>query len=198
MYIYFRILCLTIIRMTKERKKGGVASLLTPVSSLATSNPLPMPVSAVPLPGLPNPGSPPPSAPLGAPNTPFPTVGGMDPMSNTLMYLNSNPFIIGAFMLLLNLGGRFLALELTKKQEEFLQAPWVRPAIFFTVVFIATRNLAAAFWVSLIFFFIIWVAANEKSPYCMIPSWCGHDTASGKKNYEFNVKTLFQEGASPF
>ena len=118
-------------------------------------------------------------------------------MSSTLMYLNSNPFIIGAFMLLLNLGGRFLALELTKKQEEFLQAPWVRPAIFFTVVFIATRNLAAAFWVSLIFFFIIWVAANEKSPYCMIPSWCGHDTVAGKANYESNIKALFQEGGKP-
>jgi hypothetical protein len=106
------------------------------------------------------------------------------------MHLNQNPFVIGSFMLLLNLGGRFLALELTKKQEEFLQAPWIRPIIFFTVVFIATRNVAVAFWVSLIFFFIIWVVANEKSPYCMIPSWCGHDTESAKNNYETNCKKL--------
>lgn len=75
------------------------------------------------------------------------------------------------FMLLLNLGGRFLSLELTKKQEEFLQASWLRPLLFFTVVYIATRNLVAAFWTTLLFFFVIWVAANEHSPFCLIPSW---------------------------
>jgi len=180
MYICFRFLCLTIIRMRKEGKKGGVGTILTPVSSLAPVLPTP------PLPSLPPTGMPPPGMPP-------PAMGGtMDPFSTALMTINTNPFIIGAFMLLLNLGGRFLALELTKKQEEFLQAPWISPAIFFKVIFIATRNVAAAFWVSLIFFFIIWVVANEKSPYCMIPSWCGHDTESQKKNYEMNIKALFQ------
>jgi hypothetical protein len=38
--------------------------------------------------------------------------------------------------------------------------------------------------------FIIWVVANEKSRYCMIPSWCGHDTESAKNNYEMNCKKL--------
>jgi len=115
-------------------------------------------------------------------------MGGVDPISAAIMTANANPFLIGMFMLLLNLGGRFLTLELTKKQEAFLQAPWVRPLIFFTVVFIATRNLAAAFWVSLGFFFLIWVAANENSPFCMIPSWCGYDLEKGKENYLKNTR----------
>lgn len=93
-------------------------------------------------------------------------------------------------MLVLNLGGRFLSMELTKKQEEFLAAPWIRPALFFTVVFIATRNIAAAFWVTLLFFFIIWVAANEKSPYCMIPSWCGPKVDEKKQIYEQNMRKV--------
>ena len=117
-------------------------------------------------------------------------VGGMDPLSNTIMWLNTNPYLIGILMLLLNLGGRFLALELTKKQEAFLQAAWVRPAIFFTVIFIATRNLVAAFWVTLLFFFIIWVAANENSPFCMIPSWCGQDDKTPAQVYEANIAAL--------
>ena len=117
-------------------------------------------------------------------------MGGVDPMSMAIMTINSNPFIIGTFMLLLNLGGRFLTLELTKKQEAFLQASWIRPLIFFTVVFIATRNIAAAFWVTLFFFFIIWVVANENSSFCMIPSWCGHDLEKGKENYLKNVQNL--------
>lgn len=136
-----------------------------------------------------------PAAPAQAP-APMPTYipppqmgASMDPISSTILALNANPYIIGMFMLLLNLGGRFLSLELTKKQEAFLQSPWVRPLIFFTVIFIATRNLVAAFWVTLLFFFIIWVVANENSPFCMIPSWCEtkHD---GANKYEKNVEKL--------
>lgn len=131
--------------------------------------------------------------------TPAPTpavtqTGGffMDPLSAGIMWINTNPYIIGMLMLLLNLGGRFLTLELTKKQEAFLQAPWVRPLIFFTVIFIATRNIVVAFWVTLLFFFIIWVVANENSPYCMIPSWCGDAKESevAKDTYESNIQTL--------
>lgn len=123
-----------------------------------------------------------------------PVVGGaLDPLSSAILMVNSNPYIIGLFMLLLNLGGRFLSLELTKKQEAFLQAPWIRPLLFFTVIFIATRNLVVAFWVTLLFFFIIWVVANENSPYCMIPSWCNgtkHEEAG--KTYAENVEKITQ------
>lgn len=116
----------------------------------------------------------------------------MDPLSAGILWINTNPYIIGMFMLLLNLGGRFLALELTKKQEAFLQAAWVRPFIFFTVIFIATRNIVAAFWVTLFFFFIIWVVANENSSFCMIPSWCGDvkESEVAKDTYETNIQTL--------
>ena len=93
-------------------------------------------------------------------------------------------------MLLLNLGGRFLSLELTKKQEAFLQAPWIRPLLFFTVIFIATRNLVVAFWVTILFFFVIWVVANENSPYCMIPSWCDSKHKEAGQTYMENVQKL--------
>lgn len=131
------------------------------------------------------------SQPLQAQATQQPLVGGsLDPLSTAILMINSNPYIIGLFMLLLNLGGRFLSLELTKKQEAFLQAPWVRPLLFFTVIFIATRNLVAAFWVTLLFFFIIWVVANENSPYCMIPSWCDTKHEEAGQVYTQNIQKL--------
>jgi hypothetical protein len=117
-------------------------------------------------------------------------MGGVDPFSQMIMMLNTNPYLVAIFMLVLNLGGRFLALELTKKQELFLQQAWIRPLIFFTVIFVATRNLVVAFWVTLLFFFVIWIVANENSPYCMIPSWCGHNTPEEKEKYEKNIKKI--------
>lgn len=165
-----------------RKRRNSVAvppSLALPVSTTLQGGMAPV--------ALPTHGSPPPPP---IPMSPPPQLGGMDPVSGIIMWLNTNPYLIGMLMLLLNLGGRFLSLELTKKQEAFLQAAWVRPAIFFTVIFISTRNLVAAFWVTLLFFFIIWVAANENSPFCMVPSWCGHDVKTPADMYEANVAAL--------
>ena len=104
---------------------------------------------------------------------------------------SSNPYIIGAFYLLMNMGGRYLSLELTKKQEAFLQWPYLRPILLFSVLFIATRNFVVAAVGTLAVFFILWVAANENSPYCMIPHWCGHTVEADVETYKKNIKTLF-------
>jgi len=163
--------------------KHGGETVALPIPVGFPQNPPPTVPGLAPAP-LPAPGTPPVASP------PL-QMGGMDPLSSTLMMMSANPYMVGMFMLLLNLGGRFLALELTKKQEAFLQATWLRPVLFFTVIFVATRNLAAAFWVTCLFFFLIWVVANENSPFCMIPSWCGHKTDEEKANYMNNIRTLF-------
>ena len=123
--------------------------------------------------------------------------GGLDPLSTAIMTFNTNPYLIGVFMILMNLGGRFLSLELTKKQEAIFQSSWIRPFIFFTVVFMATRNIVVAFWITLLLFFVLWVVANENSPFCMIPAWCGDADNKEKANYLNNIKRVFQQrGAS--
>jgi hypothetical protein len=174
--------------MTKSRRSMTAGKWMIPVSSVAPAAGGPAPYAAAPA-----------SAPAPAQAGPFPMqppmqqqVGAsLDPVSSTIMSLNMNPYLIGVFMLLLNLGGRFLSLELTKKQEAFLQSSWVRPIIFFTVIFISTRNLVAAFWVTLLFFFIIWIIANENSPFCLIPSWCeGTPVKDPAATYESNVEKL--------
>jgi hypothetical protein len=120
--------------------------------------------------------------------------GQMDPLSIIISTLNTNPYFIGMLMLLLNLGGRFLSMELTQKQEEFLQQRWLRPLIFFTVIFVATRNLAVAFWMTLALFILLWILANEKSPFCIIPSWREETTAAAlaekEQNYEKNMNII--------
>jgi hypothetical protein len=117
--------------------------------------------------------------------------GNMDFLSIAINTLNTNPYFIGMVMLLLNLGGRFLSTELTEKQEQFLQQRWLRPLIFFTVIFVATRNLAVAFWMTLALFLILWILANEKSPFCIIPSWrVGESSAEAQKRYESNMDVI--------
>ncbi len=119
--------------------------------------------------------------------------GTLDILSLTIESLNTNPYFIGMLMLMLNLGGRFLATELTPKQEQFLQSRWLRPLLFFIVIFVATRNIAVAFWFTLALFMILWILANEQSPFCIIPSWKPLENPEEKKaTYESNMEIMEQ------
>lgn len=95
------------------------------------------------------------------------TVGAMNPLDGLLQVFNQNPYFIGLMMLLLNLGGRFISLEVTKQQEQFLQLPWVRRVLIFTVLFVATRNLWVAFWMTLVVVLFLGYLFNENSALCL-------------------------------
>jgi hypothetical protein len=87
----------------------------------------------------------------------------LNPIEVLIGSFNTNPYFIGLMMLFMNLGGRFLAMEVTKGQEKFFQNPWVRRLLIFTVIFIATRNIFVAFWLSLIVILIVGLLFNENS-----------------------------------
>ena len=53
-------------------------------------------------------------------------IAATNPLDVLMAGVNSNPYFIGIMMLLLNLGGRFLALEISKDQEKFLSHPVIR------------------------------------------------------------------------
>jgi hypothetical protein len=91
----------------------------------------------------------------------------LSPIDGLLQIFNNNPYFIGLMMLILNLGGRFISLEITKKQEQFLQLPWVRRILIFTVLFVATRNIWVAFWSTLTFVFFLGYLFNENSALCI-------------------------------
>ena len=99
----------------------------------------------------------------------------LSPIDGLLQIFNNNPYFIGLMMLILNLGGRFISLEVTKKQEQFLQLPWVRRILIFTVLFVATRNIWVAFWSTLTFVLLLGYLFNENSALCIF----GHGGKGG-------------------
>jgi len=111
----------------------------------------------------------------------------MSPVDGILQIFNNNPYFIGIMMLILNMGGRFISLEVTKKQEQFLQHPWVRRVLIFTVLFIATRNLWVAFWATVVSVLFLGYLFNENSALClfgdggMSGSSCGDAPGPGEE-----------------
>jgi len=114
----------------------------------------------------------------------------LDPLTSFVTLVNSNPYVIGLLYLFLNLSGRFLSMELTKQQEQFLSQPFLRPFILFAVMFVATRNIAIAFWSTIIILSIIWIFANENHVLCLIPGWRNSDNKDTDKSYQDNMKAI--------
>jgi hypothetical protein len=89
----------------------------------------------------------------------------MNPVEGFLATLNTNTYFIGMMMLILNLGGRHLATSLTADQDKFLQNPWIRRILLFVVVFVATRNVFTAFWLSIAIIGLLAYFTNESSKF---------------------------------
>ena len=86
----------------------------------------------------------------------------------SVLSLNTSKYFAGIMILFLNLGSKYLALELSETQEQLLSNKMIRRVMIFTVVFVSTRDI----WVSLITtaIFIVLVSGlfNENSKYCIM------------------------------
>jgi len=90
-----------------------------------------------------------------------------NPLDLVMASVNSNPYFIGIMMLLLNLGGRFLALEISKEQEKFLSHPVVRRFFLLAVLFMGTRNLIISVGLTVIVIILLGYLFNENSELCL-------------------------------
>ena len=78
-------------------------------------------------------------------------------------------------MLLLNLGGRFLSLEVSKGQEQFLSNPMIRRFLLFVVLFVGTRNILVAAGMTVVIVILLGYLLNENSDLFIF-----HSTATKK------------------
>lgn len=108
-----------------------------------------------------------------APILPLATASiAINPLEHAFMAINTNPYFIGLMMLLLNLGGRFLGMEISKEQEKVFQNPWVRRALVFTVLFVATRNIFVAGIMTIFVLLLMSFLLNENSDLCLWKDSC--------------------------
>jgi hypothetical protein len=89
--------------------------------------------------------------------------GFADTLLMSIHEINMNPYLLGIAYILLNLGGRFMVLSVTPGQEAFLQNIVFRPLLLFAIMFIGTRNLVVAFWMTLVVLVVLHYLFNEHS-----------------------------------
>ena len=90
-------------------------------------------------------------------------------MFGLLNSLNNSKYFSGIIMILLNIGSKHIAMDISSSQDNFMSNIIIRRLLIFTVVFTATRDI----WTSIVLTaaFIIFVSGlfNDNSKFCIIP-----------------------------
>lgn len=102
-----------------------------------------------------------------------------DSLLASINTINMNPYVLGLAYILLNLGGRFMVLSVTPGQEAFLQNIVFRPLLLFAIMFIGTRNLVVAFWLTVVILVVLHYLLNENSSWYLLKPF---QTAATAKN----------------
>jgi len=85
-----------------------------------------------------------------------------------ILSLNNSKFVAGITMLVVNLGSKYLAQELSDSQEALFTNVIIRRFVIFTVVFMATKDLLISLVLTAVFIVLVSGLFNENSKYCII------------------------------
>ena len=90
-------------------------------------------------------------------------------MDSLLNNIASNSLFNGSIMLLTNIGGKYLALDLPKNLDQmFHKYSILRYLILFSIFFMATRDIKISVLLTLLYFIVIKFIINENSNFCLI------------------------------
>ncbi len=82
--------------------------------------------------------------------------------------LNQSKYFAGIMMLVLNLGSKYITMELSESQDELLKNKIIRRFLVFTVVFVATRDIFVSLILTGIFIILVSGLFNENSSYSIM------------------------------
>ena len=82
--------------------------------------------------------------------------------------LNNSKYFSGITMLLLNLGSKYVPLDLSQNQEKFLNSAIIRRVVLFTIFFMATKDIIISIILTIAFVVLFGNILNEKSKFSVI------------------------------
>jgi hypothetical protein len=86
-----------------------------------------------------------------------------------LASLNNSKFFAGLVMIMLNIGSKYITIELSKTQEEYLKNHVARQILIFSISWMGTRDILMSLALTAIFIVMTEFLFNENSQFCVIP-----------------------------
>ena len=90
-------------------------------------------------------------------------------INSYIKYLNTSPLFIGIVMIMLNVGSKYVTIELSKTQEEYLRNTLGRQILIFAIAFTATKDIILSLILTSVFYILTMHLFNENSSFCIIP-----------------------------
>lgn len=88
---------------------------------------------------------------------------------NKVQSLNSSKLLAGISIIMLNLGSRYLILDLSEGTQQILKLSIVRRITLFCIFFLGTRDIKMSFILTAVFIILSGGLLNEKSKLCILP-----------------------------
>ena len=82
---------------------------------------------------------------------------------------NGNKYLAGITLLMLNLGSKYLIVDISKSTENLLKLTIIRRFTIFSIFFIATRNIVTSLTLTGVFIIFSNGLFNEKSKFYILP-----------------------------
>tara|TARA_B110000438_G_C15480327_1_gene507007 strand:- start:148 stop:600 length:453 start_codon:yes stop_codon:yes gene_type:complete len=83
--------------------------------------------------------------------------------------LNNSKFFAGIVMLVLNIGSKYITIELSKSQEQYLRNTIARHMLIFSIAWMGTRDIFLSIGLTACFNVLTLFLFNEESRLCIIP-----------------------------
>ena len=90
-------------------------------------------------------------------------------INENLASLNNSKFFAGLVMIMLNIGSKYITIELSKTQEEYLKNHIARQILIFSISWMGTRDILMSLGLTAIFIVMTEFLFNENSKFCVIP-----------------------------
>lgn len=88
---------------------------------------------------------------------------------NGLYSLNNSKFLAGIMMIFMNIGSKYVTIELSKTQEQYLRNSLARQLLIFSISWFGTRDIIVSLSLVAVFHVLTQHLFNENSPFCVIP-----------------------------
>lgn len=83
--------------------------------------------------------------------------------------INGSKFFAGFVMILLNIGSRYVKIDISKAQEQYLKKSLGRHMLVFATTWLGTKDLLIALALTAIFNVFVDYLLNEESKFCIVP-----------------------------
>lgn len=95
--------------------------------------------------------------------------GLMNDLYQRFSVLNDSKLFAGLIMIMLNIGSKYITIELSKTQEQYLRNSAGRQMLIFAIAWMGSRDIVIALIITGVFNILTSHLFNENSKFCIIP-----------------------------